>query len=292
MGMATSLSRRTRPGSSTRSAEPARPRGPANHERTRRKASSVSQETVRPAWATSRASASLLASPRASATRSWSSSIKRSPRRPGGLCSSTRTACRKSPAGPSRSSAATAPTTGVTVAISESSCRSRAPPRLSFRSGSSKKATSPWASCEAARASSAAGSQVATRFSQRRLPRATVRKPSCSSPANGRASSSPCATRRSESAAWPTCAKERTLWSRGIGSSQIGYQRRSATSLTSGRPSYMRTRSRSLSGTSSPRPRLPTATSTRPLSGPSALARSRFARRMPRPAPLLGRAVP
>ena len=52
-------------------------------------------------------------------------------------------------------------------------------------------------------------------------------------PRDRAASSSPSATRRSDSAACPTWASVRTLWSSGMGSSQIGYQIRLATSATS-----------------------------------------------------------
>ena len=60
------------------------PRGPANQDGHVRRRPPVSQATVRPACATSWASASRLANPSASATRSWSSSIRRSLRRPVG----------------------------------------------------------------------------------------------------------------------------------------------------------------------------------------------------------------
>ncbi len=58
---------------------------------------------------------------------------------------------------------------------------------------------------------------------------------------------------------------------------------------TSVRPSWTRTRSRSLPGARSPRPRLPTASSTKPLEGLAVLPRSRLARRAPNAPPPFGR---
>src|SRR6476620_3038822 len=62
----------------------------------------------------------------------------------------------------------------------------------------------------------------------------------------------------------------RTLWSSLKPASQIGYQSRSASAPRSRprRPSWIRTRSRSLAGHSSRRPYAPTASSTTPGSSP------------------------
>src|SRR5438270_4566961 len=73
----------------------------------------------------------------------------------------------------------------------------------------------------------------------------------------------------SASATDNACLTVRTLWSRERPESQIGYLSRSATAPTSRRPRCSSTRSRSLWGQSSRRPRLPTATRQTSSSPPS-----------------------
>src|SRR5690606_6693452 len=110
-------------------------------------------------------------------------------------------------------------------------------------------------------------------------------------------------------ATWRHCDSERTAWSRSTPASHSGYQRRSATRAISSaawlRPSCTRTRSRSLTGPMSPRPRLPTAASAIPSGATSRVASSHrpcrdlvtrsttAARRATplRPGPLMDRAV-
>src|SRR5690606_7797253 len=93
-------------------------------------------------------------------------------------------------------------------------------------------------------------------------------------------SSQPTAAGTSLDATWRHCESDRTAWSRSTPASQSGYHRRSATRATSSaawlRPSWTRTRSRSLAGPMSPRPRLPTAASAIPSGAtPSVASRHR-----------------
>src|SRR5262249_29108680 len=99
------------------------------------------------------------------------------------------------------------------------------------------------------------------------------------SPAIGRAYSSPSATLRSAAAACLASAGVRTEWSSRTPESQTGYQIRSAMPEMPGTPSCSSSRSRSLPGSSSRRPNPPTASSatpgsagSRPASQPSASA--------------------
>ncbi len=95
---------------------------------------------------------------------------------------------------------------------------------------------------------------------------ARVRTASEASPASGRRSSSPIAAERSAAATSRHWDDVRTLWSRRRPVSQSGYQSRSARPLTASprRPSWSRTRSRSLAGPASRRATLPTTASATP----------------------------
>src|SRR4051794_19994587 len=102
---------------------------------------------------------------------------------------------------------------------------------------------------------------------------ARVRTASDASPASGRRSSSPIAAERSAAATSRHWDDVRTLWSRRSPVSQSGYQSRSARTLTASprRPSWSRTRSRSLAGPASRRATLPATASANPPRRPRPL---------------------
>src|SRR5690606_29279705 len=150
---------------------------------------------------------------------------------------------------------------------------SRSPPRPSLRSGSRRKASSPlaWARCSAWSRSSPSLRRESARHSASTASLALLL--SSRSPATCRAWIRPSTAFRSSRATATASSTVRTEWSRPMAESQMGYQMRSAIRATSDRPLCRRTRSRSLPGASSPRPRLPTAT--RETCSPSLAVRNR-----------------
>ena len=150
--------------------------------------------------------------------------------------------------------------------MSERTCRSRSPPRLSFRSGSSRKATSPCASCESR-----------PRVQHRRQP---VADPLFPQPLTEREQAR---TELGVACQWPGIEKSlrhpqvrlgrladlsqgpHAVVEMALGRPRSGTTAGPPVALTSGRPSWTRTRSRSLPGARSPRPRLPTASKDKAL---------------------------
>ncbi len=129
---------------------------------------------------------------------------------------------------------------------------SRRPPWDSFRSGSSRKPTSPFERWRSATRSARTPSQGGFCLAQRSRAPSMTGSATLGSPHTTRASSRPSATRRSSPASSRASPGRRTLWSRVIPSSQTGYQIRSAVADTFRRPLWRRTTSRSLNGQSSP----------------------------------------
>src|SRR6266496_935561 len=212
---------------------------------------------VRAAPASIRSSTSPSSRPSARATSSCSSSTSRSSRRPVTSCS----ACRASRIC-SYAVRTLGPGAGATQAAATAwiACTSRRPPRASFRSGSSRKASSPlvlarssWAACSSASRAGAADRQSSRAPARRRSVRS-------GSPATCRADSSPSATFRSARATRLACGTVRTAWSSSAPESQTGYQMRSAMLAMSSRPPCSSSTSRSLRGSSSRRPYPPIAT--------------------------------
>ena len=231
-----------------------RPRGPCSHARTARHASSdcAGDGAGRRAHprhelvGVGRARAARRPGPGARAAAGRSGRPRAAARR------ARRTACATAPVEPLVGRRPPS----VTVASARTMATSRLPPRPSFRSGSSAYATSPatrWRSCTSSssagrrflarsRHSSRCGRPACRRSRGRRRPRARRA---------GRAR--PSGRRRRSARAW---FGVRTLWSSLKPESQIGYQSRSASAPRSRprRPSWIRTRSRSLAGHSSRRP--------------------------------------
>src|SRR6516225_3023373 len=154
---------------------------------------------------------------------------------------------------------------------------SRRPPLASFRSGSSRNASSPLRAVRSACSTCSSASLV--RAPDRQSARTPVRRSLVSpgSPATCRACSRPSATRTSWRATSRASAGRRTAWSSRVPESQMGYQTWSASAAIPGRPSCSSSTSRSLPGSSSRRPYPPTATSATPGSVPSSEASQRSA---------------
>src|SRR5689334_14706348 len=227
---------------------------------------------VRAAPASIRRSTSPSSIPSALATSSCSSSTSRSRRRPVISCSACRVSRICSYAVRTRGPGAGATQAAATAWIA---CTSRSPPLASFRSGSSRKASSPLAlarsSCAACSSARRAG--AAARQSSRAPARS--RSVRSGSPATCRADSSPSATFRSVRATRRACGTVRTAWSSSAPESQTGYQIRSAMPAMSSRPSCSSSTSRSLRGSSSRRPYPPTATRATSGSAPRSSASHR-----------------
>ena len=227
---------------------------------------------VRAAPASIRSSTSPSSSPSALATSSCSSSTSRSRRRPVISCSACRVSRICSYAVRTRGPGAGATQAAATAWIA---CTSRSPPLASFRSGSSRKASSPLvlarsscAACSSARRAGAAARQSS------RAP-ARSRSVRSGSPATCRADSRPSATFRSVRATRLACGTVRTAWSSSAPESQTGYQMRSAMPAMSSRPPCSSSTSRSLRGSISRRPYPPTATRATSASAPRSPASHR-----------------
>src|SRR6266545_936488 len=220
---------------------------------------------VRAASDTTRSRASASSRPSSSAAPSCSWSRSRSVALPVTRCNASRASSSCSRA---RSTVPCGGSASQDAEIDRSTTASRSPPRASLRSGSSRKASSPYRS---ARCSQTARSSGRRRSAVARQSASSVeRMPSVTdaSPATCRASSRPSWAGRSSPATRRIWATVRTEWSSFTPASQIGYQVRSASAATSERPSWTSTRSRSLPGESSRRPYPPTATSATPLTSP------------------------
>ena len=238
---------------------------------------------VRAAPASIRSSTSPSSIPSVLATSSCSSSTSRSRRRPVISCSACRVSRICSYAVRTRGPGAGATQAAATAWIA---CTSRSPPLASFRSGSSRKASSPLvlarsscAACSSARRAGAAARQSS------RAP-ARSRSVRSGSPATCRADSRPSATFRSVRATRRACGTVRTAWSSSAPESQTGYQMRSAMPAMSSRPACSSSTSRSLRGSISRRPYPPTATRATSASAPRSPAshRSTWVVRRPRSA--------